>query len=91
MKQAILTKYLAPTNSRGARIKATCERGSITIPWSYEMRNSDSHIHAAKKLVEKFCREDEAEGLFPDGNNPWSFPLASGQLSSGDYVHVFTE
>jgi len=91
IKQAILTKYLAPTNSRGARIKASCERGNITVSYPYEMRNSDSHVFAAKKLVEKFCKQDEAEGFFPDGNNPWAFPFASGQLPDGNYVHVFTE
>lgn len=91
IKQAILTKYLAPTNTRGARIKASCERGSITVSYPYEMRNSDSHVEAAKKLVEKFCREDEAKNIWPTCRNPWAFPFASGQLPDGNYVHVFTE
>lgn len=32
--QAIQTKYLPATNYRGSRIKATCERGSLTIGYS---------------------------------------------------------
>ena len=35
-RQSITTKYLPPTNSRGSRIKATCEAGSVTIPYAYE-------------------------------------------------------
>lgn len=30
--QAIITKYIPATNTRGTRIKATCSPGSITIP-----------------------------------------------------------
>lgn len=88
IKQAILTKYLAPTNSRGARIKASCERGSTTVPYPYEARNSESHILAAKSLIEKFCAEDLAERQIPIGNNPWNFGFVTGQIASGDYVHV---
>jgi hypothetical protein len=88
IKQAILTKYLSPTDHRGARIKASCDRGSITIPYPYEMRNSESHIVAAKKLIEKFCAEDLAERQMPIETNPWNFGFVTGQLASGDYVHV---
>lgn len=31
MKQAIVTKFLGPTNYRGSRVKATCQAGSVTI------------------------------------------------------------
>lgn len=33
--QAIETKYLGPTNTKGARIKASAEAGSVTIPFEY--------------------------------------------------------
>jgi hypothetical protein len=33
--QAIVTKFLGPTNTRGARIKATCQAGSVTVPYGY--------------------------------------------------------
>jgi hypothetical protein len=88
IKQAILTKYLASTAKRDARINASCERGTITIPYPYEMTNSESHITAAKKLIEKFCQEDLAENNTPPENNPWNFGFVTGQLASGDYVHV---
>lgn len=53
MRQAILTKYLSPTNTRGARIKAWCEAGSITIPYQYEKNTDESHALAARLLHEK--------------------------------------
>ena len=29
--QAIITKFLSPTNTRGARVKAFCAAGSVTV------------------------------------------------------------
>jgi len=48
--QAIETKYLCPTNFKGARIKASSQAGSITVP--YEHRGSE-HDAALKALVTK--------------------------------------
>lgn len=31
MRQAISTKYIGPTNYRSARVKASCEAGSVTV------------------------------------------------------------
>ncbi|MEZ2409844.1 hypothetical protein AB6806_23920 [Bosea sp. RCC_152_1] len=53
MRQAIVTKYLGPTNSRGSRIKATASAGSVTIPYSYDLRTEDAHAKAAKVLARK--------------------------------------
>jgi hypothetical protein len=88
IKQAIQTKYLSPTTHRGARIKASCQRGSTTIPYPYEMRNSESHIVAAKTLIQKFCEEDFKKIGMEYDKNPWNFGFTTGQLASGDYVHV---
>lgn len=49
----ITTKYLGPTNSRGARIKATCQAGSITIPYAYEGGIGACHAKAAQALIKK--------------------------------------
>jgi hypothetical protein len=35
MRQAIVTKFLGPTDHRGSRIKATAEAGSITVSWDH--------------------------------------------------------
>ena len=52
--QAIETKYLGPTNTRGARIKAWCEAGSVTIPFSYSGPTQvEPHREAVETLVRK--------------------------------------
>ena len=49
----IKTKHLPVTNSRGARIKATCQAGSITIGYTYEHSGADAHFEAVKALISK--------------------------------------
>ena len=49
----ITTKFIPPTNSRGARVKATCQCGSITVPWVYSLDCDRNHINAMKALIEK--------------------------------------
>lgn len=54
MRQAIVTKYLGPTNTRGARVKATAYAGSVTIPWDDAKDVDDNHYAAALALAFKF-------------------------------------
>lgn len=84
--QAIITKYLPATNFRGARIKASCERGSLTISQPIELSWEACHKEACNQLVAKFVKEDAAR--YGSERNPWSKPRVCGQLPSGDYVHV---
>lgn len=76
--QAIQTKYLCPTNSRGARIKATCAAGSVTISYPYELSGQACHRKAAEALMFKLNWDKDT---FP--------PLLGGQLANHDYVFVF--
>lgn len=75
--QAIQTKYLGPTDSRGSRIKATAGGGeSITIPYPYEAREGvDAHAIAARALADKLH---------------WTGTLVGGALPDG-YAFVFTD
>jgi hypothetical protein len=50
MRQAIITKYLGPTNHRGSRVKATCDAKSITLPWRSELNSESNHFRAASEL-----------------------------------------
>ncbi len=53
---AIETKYLAPTNTRGARVKAIKrdhKNISTTINWDYEKTDKQDHETACKALLEK--------------------------------------
>lgn len=72
--QAITTKYLAPTNSRGARIKATATAGSITIPWDHAVDACANHYAAARAFaLGRGWTDDTGEirphafGALPDG------------------------
>src|SRR5262250_1307976 len=51
--QAITTKYLPATNTRGGRIKATAQAGSITIEWDHRLNLERNHAAAAKALARK--------------------------------------
>jgi hypothetical protein len=87
--QAITTKFLAPTNYRGSRIKATCERGSVIVPWDWQEDSEKNHALAACSLVKKFAEEDVKRHGSNDSNNPWLRPFVSGVLMGGGYAHVF--
>jgi hypothetical protein len=75
--QAIQTRFLSPTNSRGARIKAWCKAGSKTIAYNYELDASQNHYEAAMQLF-KQC------GWAESGTRT----LWQGCLPSEDYCHV---
>jgi len=79
--QAITTKYLAPTNSRGARIKATAAAGSITIPWDYACDGSTNHYAAARAFA-------LGRGWTMDHTGEVR-PHAFGALPGGGYVLAF--
>ena len=82
--QAIVTKYLGPTNVKGSRIKAWCERGSIVV--SYDDSVSDPHETAVKALVAKFVKEDEKR--YGANKNPWARPMIQGGLPKGVGAHT---
>ena len=75
-RQAITVKFLGPTDTRGARLKASAQAGSITIPFEYgmprELRNSDAAMRLCAKLG-------------------WSGELVEGGLPDGDSVFVFKD
>lgn len=54
MRQAIVTKYLGPTNHRGARVKATAQAGSVTIAWDHALETDYNHLSAAIALANKY-------------------------------------
>lgn len=74
--QAIITKYLGPTNVKGSRIKATCAAGSVTIDYPHELSGMDCHAKAAYALLAKMH---------------WDYKLMGGQLPSGDYAFVLVD
>lgn len=80
--QAILTRYLGPTNCRGARIKAECYSDSVTIPYPHELSGEEVHRAAALALIAKINKRCP--------QSPWPTEFVTGCLPSQEYCHVFT-
>ena len=66
MTQAIVTRFIGPTNTRGARIKATAWGGSVTVPFYYELGVQGAHDAAAEALVRKMGWQ----GAWVSGGSP---------------------
>ena len=87
--QAIYSKYLPATNVRGSRIKAFCERGSVTIGYPYDYDERGAHRHAVDTLLAKFHAEDIAKYGAKAG---WDKPYVTGGLPRKlGFAHVFVE
>ncbi|QYW02541.1 hypothetical protein CPT_Silvanus_067 [Stenotrophomonas phage Silvanus] len=82
--QAIITKYYGPTNTKGARIVAKCSAGSFSHGYhSFDgdvRHEQDRHHVVARMLADRLGWNTDAYGK-----------IVTGQLHTGDYVHVFTE
>lgn len=75
--EAIKTRFLGPTNTKGARIKASWSKGSLTIPYPYEMGRQERHELAARMLFDRDFSKDFGHVVF-----------ATGHLPDGTCVHV---
>jgi len=79
--QAITTKYLPQTNYRQSRIKATCEAGTLALPWNYSMNVEDNHHACAVALTVKLNWIDPHYGTL----------LSGGMAGNLGYCHVFSK
>lgn len=69
MRQAIVTKYLGPTDFRGSRVKASCQAGSMTVSWDDALGTDENHTTAAKALASKLGWHGTWHGGgLPDGS-----------------------
>ena len=76
--QAIQTKFIGATNTKGSRIKAWCDAGSITIKYPNELSGQAAHRAVADALVVKLGWIEPNYG-----------PLVGGCLPDGSYCFVF--
>lgn len=60
--QAITTKFIAPTNTKGSRIKATCWLTSNTVGWDYAIDAEHNHLEAITSLVDKINIDRKENG-----------------------------
>lgn len=51
--QAIQTKFIGPTNTKGSRVKATCWLGSVTVSWDHSQDSESNHREAIAAMVNK--------------------------------------
>lgn len=77
--QAILTKYLGPTNVRGSRIKATARAGSVTASYDHALDADGNHKAAAAALCAKMGWTGDSH------KGSW----VMGFLPNGDMAHVW--
>lgn len=73
-RQAIITKYIGPTNYRGSRVKASASAGSVTLEWDNALNSDGNHAAAAQALCDKYG---------------WTGEYAMGGTETG-YVFVST-
>lgn len=80
MTQAILTKYVGPTNSHGSKVSAAADAGRVVISWDGALDIEGNHRAAAIALAVKLG---------------WGYMLRKGMVSgtlpgdSSRYVHTF--
>lgn len=102
--QAIQTKYIPATSTKPSRIKAWCDRGSLTISYPHEAPGGaeGAHTAAARQFVERLIAENLAGWKIADerypmdkrrnytrSDSPWSSPMICGGLTSGGFCFVF--
>jgi len=68
--QAIVTKFLGPTNVRGSRVKARADAGSLTVGWDHRLNPDANHRAAAEALVAKLGWGEDAYGAIVGGSLP---------------------
>ena len=73
MSLAIHTKYIGPSNTRGARIKATCTRDkdskwTAIVSFEYGSDSQTRHSLAAQALLVKYAPQLQSEQLWCCGN-----------------------
>jgi len=73
--QAIEIKYLNATNTKGVRIKAVCDAGSLTVSRDYELNVNTQVNDVVAMLLNKL---------------EWRYAFNVGVLKNGNYVAVLT-
>jgi len=76
MRQAIVTKFIGPTNNRGSRIKATADAGSVTVSYDHALGVEGNHRAAAEALALKYG---------------WPLDMVGGGLPGSGYAFVYAD
>jgi hypothetical protein len=87
MRQAITTKYIGPTNTKGSRVKASCQAGSLTLEWNDAYNSDVNHSNAARALANRLGWTGEWFGGF-DQDSRGVFVLHDGADAA---FHVYNK
>lgn len=86
---AITVTYRPRSNTKGSRLVASCERGSIEIPYPHEAASGTVEWTAARALIERFVEEDnKIPRLSP---SPWLGTWIEAHQGKGRTVFVNTK
>lgn len=95
MRQAIVTKFLGPTNHRGSRIQAKSQAKRLTVSWDHARGPEWNHRFAAASLALDLGWLKAAEYhriVHADPNTPTGSRFNGGALPNGKgYAFVFSE
>lgn len=88
--QAIVTKWLGPTNHRGSRIKVSCDALTRTYSWDYSKGVEENHAQAiAKHCARLGWAGTLVIGGAPDKGSPHAFvAVFVKRKAGGRYVFV---
>lgn len=70
--QAITTKFVAPTNTKGSRVQVKSWLGTTYFGWDHALDGKENHIAAVREHLDKKASETAplfpaAAGVLPDG------------------------
>ena len=74
--QAIETRYCGPTETKCARIRASCESGSLYVNYDHYLDPEENHYAAVKALCDKL------------GWEKYAARFLGGRLASGHWAFV---
>ena len=85
--QAIVTKYVGPTNYRGSRVIAKCEAKRIAVSWDDALNVDENHRRAAQILATELeWRGRWVGGSLPDNRG---YCFVWGGRNGGGFAGVF--
>ena len=81
MAQAILTKFIGPTNARGSRVKVTGWQGSTSVAWDHALSVEENHSLAVAEYVHSLNKERA-------GDYQWSILQGGSMPDSRGYAVI---
>lgn len=76
--QAIVTRFLGPTNTKGSRISASFGDSRAFVPYDHSMSAYKNYEQAALEMLKKQCLDDK-------------YSLIGGNIKGNTYAFVLLE